>query len=51
MKNILVTGASKGVGLCISELLLKSGYCVYGISRTETEELVELKKKSKKQKI
>ncbi|TWH99142.1 3-oxoacyl-[acyl-carrier protein] reductase [Flavobacterium tiangeerense] len=40
--NILITGISKGLGLETSELLLKNGCTVYGISRTKTEELNEL---------
>jgi len=33
MKNILVTGVSRGLGLKITDTLLKNGYCVYGLSR------------------
>lgn len=32
-KNALVTGASSGIGLCVSNMLLKKGYNVYGIGR------------------
>jgi 3-oxoacyl-[acyl-carrier protein] reductase len=42
MKNILLTGVSKGLGLEIAKVLLKKDYCVYGISRTKTKELEEL---------
>ncbi|MFZ4413328.1 MAG: SDR family NAD(P)-dependent oxidoreductase [Bacteroidales bacterium] len=40
--NILVTGVSKGLGLCISETLLKKGWKVYGISRTTSPALEAL---------
>jgi 3-oxoacyl-[acyl-carrier protein] reductase len=40
MKNILVTGVSKGLGLSILKVLLEdNGICVYAISRTKTTEL------------
>lgn len=42
MKNILISGVSKGLGYEITKLLLEKGYCVYGISRTVTSELVNL---------
>lgn len=45
MKNILITGVSKGVGLAIATTLLKNGDCVYGVSRTMTSELEDLLKK------
>jgi 3-oxoacyl-[acyl-carrier protein] reductase len=32
--NILVSGASRGVGLAICIVLLKQGHTVYAISRT-----------------
>lgn len=44
MKNILVTGASKGLGLNITKTLLKGGYDVYGVSRSTTTEIIELQK-------
>lgn len=34
-KNILITGASKGLGLQIAKTLLKEGYTIYAISRSE----------------
>src|SRR5690625_237 len=37
MKNILVTGISKGLGLEIKETLLKAGYNVFGVSRSFEE--------------
>jgi 3-oxoacyl-[acyl-carrier protein] reductase len=39
MKNILITGVSKGLGLISAECLLKKGYHVFGLSRSRTEEL------------
>jgi 3-oxoacyl-[acyl-carrier protein] reductase len=44
MKTILLTGVSKGLGLVLLKLLLKDGNIIYGISRSDTEELNELKK-------
>ena len=40
--NILVTGASKGLGLEICKVLLIEGFCVYAISREKTSEIKEL---------
>lgn len=45
MKNILLTGVSKGLGIETAQLLLEKGYSVYGISRSESEELKTLKRK------
>jgi NAD(P)-dependent dehydrogenase (short-subunit alcohol dehydrogenase family) len=42
--NVLITGVSRGVGLEISKLFLENGHTVYGISRTESEELKALEK-------
>lgn len=42
--NILVTGASKGLGLKITELLLRRGASVYSISRTKSDDLAALSK-------
>ena len=44
MKLILVTGASKGLGLAICHRLLKDGYKVVGISRSQTSEFEKLQK-------
>ncbi len=44
-KNILITGVSKGLGLQICNVLLQNDYIVYGVSRTRTEELVDLENK------
>ncbi|MES2139010.1 MAG: SDR family oxidoreductase [Bacteroidota bacterium] len=45
MKNILITGVSKGLGLTIAETLLQNDYIVYGLSRTKSNELDELLQK------
>lgn len=45
MKNILVTGVSRGLGLCITKTILKNkDYNVFGISRSKTEGIDELLK-------
>ncbi|EKO3667343.1 SDR family oxidoreductase [Vibrio metschnikovii] len=38
MKNVIVTGSAKGLGLEISRQIAEAGFKVIGISRTETEE-------------
>lgn len=43
VKNILLTGGSKGLGLSIATYLLKSGYHVHTINRSVTPELEQLK--------
>lgn len=40
--NILVTGVSKGLGLAITQTLLKKGNNVFGISRNKSTELINL---------
>jgi len=42
MKNILLTGISKGLGLSTARILLEEGWSVYGISRSKTEALSSL---------
>ncbi|MEZ7945216.1 MAG: SDR family oxidoreductase [Flavobacteriaceae bacterium] len=43
MKNILITGVSRGLGLEITKVVLKNNdYCVYGVSRSKTDEIEEL---------
>jgi 3-oxoacyl-[acyl-carrier protein] reductase len=42
MKNILITGVSRGLGLEICNVLLALGYTVYGISRSVTPEIEAL---------
>ena len=39
MRNILVTGASRGIGLAIATTLAAGGYRVLAIARSESEEL------------
>lgn len=38
MHNVIVTGASRGLGLAVSQRLAASGFRVIGIARTETAE-------------
>ncbi|MCK9412234.1 MAG: SDR family oxidoreductase [Prolixibacteraceae bacterium] len=45
MKNILITGVSKGLGLIIAEVAINQGYTVYGISRSKTDEFEQLRLK------
>src|SRR5579863_2537327 len=42
MRNVIITGASRGLGLAMARLLAASGYSVIGIARRESAELVEL---------
>ena len=42
--NILVTGVSRGVGIEICKVLLAENHCVYGISRTHSDEVKQLQK-------
>jgi 3-oxoacyl-[acyl-carrier protein] reductase len=44
MKNILLTGVSKGLGLEIARVLLLEGYRVFGVSRSKTGEIASLQK-------
>lgn len=47
MKNILLTGASRGVGLEICRVLLESGSSVYAVSRSHSDEIKALQQKFK----
>ncbi len=40
--NVLITGVSRGVGLEMAKVFLENEHTVYGISRTESEELKAL---------
>lgn len=48
MKNILLTGCSRGVGLQIAKTLLEKDYIVYGISRNLSEDYSNLMKTNPK---
>jgi len=39
LRNVIVTGASRGLGLAITESLASSGYRVLAIARSSTGEL------------
>ena len=39
MRNVIVTGGSRGLGLAIGATLAAAGYRVIAVARTETEEL------------
>lgn len=43
MKTVIVTGGTRGLGLAISERLLKDGYKVIAVARRETADFVALK--------
>jgi 3-oxoacyl-[acyl-carrier protein] reductase len=46
MRNVFITGISRGVGLCLVQMLLKdSDYVIYGISRSCSLELEKLLKR------
>ncbi len=49
MKLVVVTGASKGLGLAICERLLKDDYKVIAINRSQTNEFDTLRKENSKQ--
>src|SRR5260370_32314928 len=45
MKNILVTGAARGIGLSVTKLLSSEGYKVYGLYNSSNQEAVSLRHK------
>jgi len=47
MRNVLVTGASRGIGLAIASRLVACQYRVLAIARSETEELAQLRAQAK----
>ena len=49
MKNILITGISKGLGLEIVKILLEEGYYIFGINRSISDNLDHLMQKYEKQ--
>lgn len=51
MKNILISGGSRGLGLVLVKNLLENGYSVYSISRKTSDELTELKNNFKEKLI
>lgn len=51
MKNILVSGVSRGMGKATARLLVREGYFVYGIYNTEKDEAEKLKSELKNMEI
>ena len=51
MKNVLVTGVSRGMGLAIARLLLNEGYFVYGVYNTNLDAAEMLKGESESIKL
>lgn len=47
MKNVLVTGVSRGMGKAIAKLLVEEGYFVYGVYNSNEEEANSIKKELK----
>lgn len=43
MRNVIVTGGSRGLGLGIARVLIASGFCVIVIARKESAELIAAK--------
>ncbi len=41
MKNIIVSGCARGIGEAVTDMLLKKGYCVTGLSRTDEDEVIK----------
>lgn len=42
MKNILITGVSRGLGLAVTKQILEKGWSVFGISRSKPQELLDI---------
>jgi len=48
MRNVIVTGASRGLGLGIARRLSESGFCAIAIARKETDEFIATKQEAEK---
>lgn len=44
MKHVLLTGISRGLGLALATKLLTKGYGVFGVSRSQTDDILTLEK-------
>ena len=42
VKNVVITGASRGIGLGLAKAFSNKGYCVFATCRTESPELAAL---------
>ncbi len=42
MKNVILTGPTRGLGLAIARQLVSEGYCVIGVSRSISQEYAQL---------
>ncbi len=51
MRNVVVTGGSRGLGLAMTRLLAASGYRVIVIARHETRELLDTQRASEKESL